>query len=88
MRFQKENLIIPTEMMSRELYERASYSIWTVSELLNKIFTQPLKSVDSIIDEFALEMMLFAEMNHEKEASLKFRVAGDVMEEIMLFLAK
>lgn len=43
-----------------------------------------MTSADDIINEFALKMELFARMTDDEEAKLKFRVASDVAEEIML----
>ena len=63
---------------------KASYSIWAVYELLERVMDHPLTSADDIINEFALKMELFSRVTDDEEAKLKFRVASDVAEEIML----
>ena len=84
MRFRNERLISPNEDMPRESYFKASYSIWAVYELLERVMDHPLTSADDIINEFALKMELFARVTDDEEAKLKFRVASDVAEEIRL----
>ena len=82
----QENLFEPSFSWDKREFETRSYSRWAAYEVLNRVIDHPIDAPLDTIENFVLEMAMYAHYGKNEHRSFIFQIAFETATEIALLL--
>ena len=84
-RYLEEYLFEPMKNWPKDEFEKRSYARWAASEIIESLMDNPFTTADTVISEFIVKMICFANLAKEQQKR-QFIIAIDVAETIQSLL--
>lgn len=78
-----ESLFEPGCHWPRYIFEERTYSRWAAFEIVKRLMDRPFEQADDIIDEFIIELGIYADIDEASHNTRMFSIAAEAATDIL-----